>query len=115
VGQLMPNGSLVDFNTGAAGALNQFRYVVVNGRVGNLGRNTFVNDWTQDYAFSVERIFPIPHVEHHQLEFRAEGINPFNHPNPGVVSTDLLDPGFMNRDIQFRGGRILNLWLKYRF
>jgi outer membrane receptor protein involved in Fe transport len=115
VGQLQPNGSLLDFNTGAAGTPNQFRYVVVKGRTGNAGRNTLVNDWTQDYAFSVERLFPIPHLEHHQLEFRAEGINPFNHPNPGLVSTDLLDPGFLNRDIQYRGGRILNLWLKYRF
>ncbi len=115
IGQLQSNGSIVDFNTGAAGTRDQFRYIVVSGRPGNTGRNTFVNDWTQDYAFSVERIFPIPHLEHHQLEFRAEGINPFNHPNPGVVSADILDPNFLNRDLQFRGGRILNLWLKYRF
>ena len=115
VGQLQPNGTLVDFNTTAPGTRDQFRYIVVDGRVGNVGRNTFVNDWTQDYAFSIERIFPIPHLEGHQLEFRLEGINPFNHPNPGLVSPDLLDPNFMNRDTQFRGGRIVNLWLKYRF
>ena len=115
IGQVMPNGSLVDFNTNAPGTRDQFRYIVVDGRTGNTGRNTFVNDWTQDYAFAVERIFPIPHLEHHQLEFRAEGINPFNHPNPGLVSTDILDPGFLNRDLQARGGRVLNLWLKYRF
>ena len=58
VGQLQPNGSLVDFNTGAPGTRDQFRYIVVSGRPGNTGRNTLVNDWTQDYAFSVERIFP---------------------------------------------------------
>jgi len=115
VGQVQPNGSLVDFNTGVAGTRDQFRYIVVNGRPGNLGRNTFINDWTQNYAFSIERIFPIPHLEGHQLEFRMEGINPFNHPNPGLVSPDLLDPAFMNRDTVFRGGRIVNLWLKYRF
>lgn len=105
----------VDYNTTAPGTASQFRYLAVNGRVGNLGRNTYRNDWTQDYTIAVERIFPIPHLEHHQLEFRAEGINPWNHPNPGLVSTDLLDPVFLNTDIVKTGGRILNLWLKYRF
>ncbi len=115
VGQIQSNGSILDFNTSAPGTFNQFRYLAVSGRVGNLGRNTFINDGTQDYAFAVERIFPIPRLEGHQLEFRAEGINPFNHPNPGLVTTDLQDPTFVNRDIQFTGGRVLNLWLKYRF
>lgn len=109
------NGTYTDLNTGASGTRDQFRYIQVTGRTGNLGRNTFVNDWTQNYSFAVERIIPIPHTEHHQLEFRAEGINPFNHPNPGLVSTDLLDSTFLNKDIQYTGGRVLNLWLKYRF
>jgi hypothetical protein len=108
-------GSYKDANSGAIGTRNQFRYVSVSGRPGDLGRNTFRNDWTQDYTLAVERIFPIPRLEHHQLEFRAEAINPFNHPNPGLVSTNLLDPVFMNNDIVFTGGRIVNLWLKYRF
>ena len=115
VGMAGPNGTYVDINTGATGTFSQFRYLQVSGRVGNLGRNTFVNDWTQDYSFAIERIFPIPHLEHHQLEFRAEGINPFNHPNPGLVSADLLDPTFLNKDIQYTGGRVINFWLKYRF
>ena len=115
LGMLNANGSLTDANTGASGTRDQFRYIQVSGRVGNLGRNTFVNDWTQDYSFAVERIFKIPHLEHQQLEFRVEGINPFNHPNPGLVSADLLDPNFLNRDITYTGGRVLNLWLKYRF
>ncbi len=115
LGMIGANGLFSDANTGAPGTRSQFRYILVDGRVGNLGRNTFVNDWTQRYSFAVERLFPIPHLEHHQLEFRAEGINPFNHPIPGVVSTDLLDPTFLNKDIQYKGGRILNLWLKYRF
>lgn len=115
VGRAGPNGTYTDYNTGVPGTRDQFRYITVSGRPGNLGRNTFVNDWTQDYSFAVERIFPIPHLEHHQLEFRAEGINPFNHPNPGLVSGNILNPGFLNKDIQYTGGRILNLWLKYRF
>ncbi len=115
IGQVQTDGTYVDANTGAVGTRNQFRYVSTMGRPGNLGRNTFRNDWTQDYTLAVERIFPIPHLEHHQLEFRAEAINPTNHPNPGLVSTNLLDPVFLNKDAVFTGGRILNLWLKYRF
>jgi len=115
LGMAGPNGTYFDAKTGAAGTRDQFRYIQVSGRVGNLGRNTFVNDWTEDYSFAVERIFPIPHFEHHQLEFRMEGINPFNHPNPGLVSADLLDPTFLNKDIQYTGGRVVNFWLKYRF
>ncbi len=115
IGQMQANGTVVDFNTGAPGSPSQFKYIAVSGRPGNLGRNTYRNDWTQDYSFAVERIFPIPHLEHHQLEFRAEGINPFNHPNPGLVSANILDPVFLNTDIVKTGGRIVNLWLKYRF
>ncbi|MBV9676095.1 MAG: hypothetical protein JO185_07160, partial [Acidobacteriaceae bacterium] len=115
VGSLLSNGTYVDYNTGAPGTRGQFRYIAVSGRPGNLGRNTFRNDWTQDYTLAVERVFPIPHLEHHQLEFRAEAINPFNHPNPGLVAPNLLDPVFLNKDIVYTGGRVLNLWLKYRF
>jgi outer membrane receptor protein involved in Fe transport len=116
IGLLDPTtGTYSDANTQAPGTRNQFRYVSVSGRPGNLGRSTFRNDWTQDYTLAVERIFPIPHLEHHQLEFRAEAINPANHPNPGLVSPNLLDPTFLNKDIVYTGGRILNLWLKYRF
>jgi len=115
IGLVQSDGTYVDANTGAVGTRNQFRYVSVSGRPGNLGRNTYRNDWTQDYTVAAERIFPIPQTEHHQLEFRAEAINPANHPNPGLVSTNLLDPTFFNKDLVYTGGRTLNLWLKYRF
>ncbi len=115
IGSVQDDGTYADFNTGAPGSRDQFRYLSVSGRPGNLGRNTFRNDWTQNYTLAVERIFPIPHLEHQQLEFRIEGINPFNHPNPGLVSTNLLDPTFLNKDIVYTGGRTVNLWLKYRF
>jgi len=115
IGSQLADETYVDNNTGAPGTRDQFRYIAVTGRPGNLGRNTYRNDWSQDYTLAVERIFPIPHLEHHQLEFRIEGINPFNHPNPGLVSVNLLDPNFLNRDIAKTGGRSVNLWLKYRF
>lgn len=115
VGTYAPNGSLVDFNTGAPGSLSQFRYIVPVGRVGNLGRNTFRNDWTQDYTLAVERIFPIPHLEGHQIELRIESTNPWNHPNPGLISPNIDDPTFMNKSLVYTGGRSVFLWAKYRF
>jgi hypothetical protein len=115
IGTYAPNGSLVDFNTGAPGNLSQFRYLAPVGRVGNLGRNTFRNDWTQDWTLAVERIIPIPKLEGHQIELRGEAVNPWNHPNPGLVSPDIDDPTFMDRSVAPTGGRILLLWAKYRF
>jgi len=106
---------LVDFNTGAVGSLSQFRYLVPASGVGNLGRNTFRNAWSQDWTLGVERIFPIPHLEGHQLEFRAEAVNPWNHPNPGLVSPNIEDPTFMNQSLAYTGGRSVFLWMKYRF
>lgn len=58
VGLLLANGNYVDYNTRTPGTRDQFRYIAVNGRPGNLGRNTFRNVWTRDYSLAVERIFP---------------------------------------------------------
>jgi outer membrane receptor protein involved in Fe transport len=115
VGTFAKNGSLVDFNTGAPGSLSQFRYIVPVGRLGNLGRNTFRNDWTQNWTLAVERIIPLPRWEGHQIELRGEAVNPWNHPNPGIISTDIDDPTFMNKSLSYTGGRSLILWGKYRF
>ena len=114
VGTYTPTG-LVDFNTGAPGSLSQFRYIVPAGRVGNLGRNTFRNDWTQNYTIAIERIIPLPRWEGHQIELRLESVNPLNHPNPGLVSPNIDDPTFMNKSLSYTGGRSVFLWGKYRF
>jgi hypothetical protein len=130
VGQINPDGSLVDWNTGAPGTPNQFRYIVTNvlgvGPSGNLGRNTFYNPGRQDYELALMRSIKIPHLEQHQLEFRAEAFNVFNHPNAGGGTTqdgstvpglsgNLNGTTFLNKDITFEGGRSVQLWLKYRF
>ena len=115
VGQYQADGSLIDSTTFAPGTANQFRYVILNSGNGNVGRNTFRNDWSQDWALSVSRIFPIRRFEHHQLELRGDVTNPFNHPNPGLLSTDVTDPNFMNAAVAKTGGRNMYVWLKYRF
>ncbi len=115
VGTYGPGNSLIDYNTGAPGSLSQFRYLVPASGLGNLGRNTFRNDWTQDYTIALERIFPIPHLEGHQIELRLESTNPLNHPNPGLVSPNIDDPTFLNKSLNYTGGRSVFLWAKYRF
>ena len=51
-----------------------------------------------------------------QLEFRAEGFNPFNHPNDTIrISTNISNPNFLNSDIAWQGHRDIRLWLMYRF
>lgn len=130
VGQINPNGTLSDWNTGAPGTASQFRYIVTNivadGPNGNLGRNTFYNPGRQDYNMALTRIIKLPRWENHQLEFRAEAFDVFNHPNAGGgttqdgasvpgISGNIDSPTFMNKDVTYEGGRTVKLWLKYRF
>jgi hypothetical protein len=121
IGQVHTDGSITDINTGVTGTFNQFRYLITTGHNGSVGRNTLTNPGRQDYTLAVTRSFHIPHLESHSLEFRAEAFNPFNHPNAGGgnnvggISGDITDPNFLNKDITIEGGRVMRLWLKYRF
>jgi hypothetical protein len=130
VGQINPDGSLTDWNTGAPGTASQFRYIATNvlgiGPNGNLGRNTFYNPGRQDYSMALQRNIRIPGLESQQLEFRAEAFDVFNHANAGGgttqdgssvpgISGNIDSANFMNKDITFEGGRSVLLWLKYRF
>ncbi len=133
VGQINPDGSLTDWNTGAPGTASQFRYIATNvlgiGPNGNLGRNTFYNPGRIDVNLALTRSVNLP-WEGHKLEFRAEAFNPFNHPNAGGgasidgnpleglvpgVSGNIDSPNFMNKGVSYIGGRYVQLWLKYRF
>jgi hypothetical protein len=116
VGQVVDKaGTLVDWYTGAPGTANQFRYIVPFSGFGNLGRNTVENPGTTDFTLAVSRSFPIPRLEGHRIEFRAEAFDPFNHANAGDLSGNVNDPNFLNKDVTFTGGRELRLWLYYRF
>jgi Carboxypeptidase regulatory-like domain/TonB-dependent Receptor Plug Domain len=131
IGQINPNGSLTDWNTNAPGTPSQFRYIATNvlgiGPNGNLGRNTFFNPGRQDYSLALQRNFKIPRLEGHQLEFRAEAFDVFNHPNagggttqdgssvPGISGNINNTATFNNKDVTFEGGRTMQLWLRYRF
>jgi hypothetical protein len=75
---------------------------------------------------ALTRVIRLPRWENHQIEFRAEAYNTFNHPNAGGgttqdgstvpgISGNLNGTTFLNKDITYEGGRSLQLWLKYRF
>jgi hypothetical protein len=73
------------------------------------------NPGTADWTLAVSRSFPLPKLEGHRIEFRAEAFNPFNHANAGDFVGSIQNPTFLNKDVTFYGGREMRLWLFYRF
>jgi hypothetical protein len=115
VGQFNPDGTISDYNTGASGTFNQFRYFVPVSGFGNLGRNTVENPGTAEWNMAASRSFFIPKTENQRVEFRGEAFNPFNHANAGDLTGTIQNPLFLNKDVTFTGGRELRLSLYYRF
>jgi hypothetical protein len=114
------SGNLVDFNTGAPGTANDFRYILFDpklGHQGNLGRNTFVYPGTINWDTSVIKRFKLPTEGDQNIEMRVDLFNVMNHPNLGVNGLDgnINSPTFLNVDATRRGGRTLVLWAKYSF
>ncbi|MGH9556315.1 MAG: TonB-dependent receptor, partial [Terriglobales bacterium] len=112
--------SITDLWNGNPGTANDFRYILNDlGLNGNVGRNSIYNRGRQDYNLSVIR--RIKFAERHQLEFRADFLNAFNHPNLGggpvasVSGDTFFDPLFLNNEVTRFGGRSIRLWLKYQF
>jgi hypothetical protein len=100
---------------------------IVNGSgVGNLGRNTIVVPGRSDLTFALQRTIKL-HSERHQLIFRAEMFNPFNHPYTGtpnfnlaaIVPATIATPNpkqtFGNYLLTEQGERDIRFWLKYQF
>ena len=116
----------VDFNTNfgadpVTGAFtatkDQFRYVVINGQLGDVGRNTFIGPGQWFYNTSVQRSFRF--MERQSLTLRMELFNAFNHPNlftdGGVNSYTIANSNFMNVASTINGNRQIKFWLKYAF
>jgi len=122
VGLDIGGGQLVDLWTGAPGTVSDFRYIFNTlGRNGNLGRNTIYNPGRQDWNLSAIKRFRMPYKEGHELEFRSDFFNAFNHPNAGggttapSVNGNALSSTFLNVARTYEGGRSIALWLKYTF
>jgi hypothetical protein len=104
---------------------NDFRYLVVLGQNGNVGRNTFFNPGSEIWAMSIQREFKMPfkHLESQAFLVRMEAFNPFNHANLGggegsgvsSVSGNITSPNFLNSSITSVGGRSLKFYLRYSF
>jgi hypothetical protein len=104
---------------------NDFRYLVTLGQNGNLGRNTLIGPGQWFYNTGVARNFQLH--ERHQLQFRAEFFNAFNHPNfftdvPGIVAPNgfneidtITGPNFSRTALTIAGARQMKFWLKYSF
>ncbi len=119
----------VDFNTnfggdplgGTAftGTKDQFHYVVINGQLGNVGRNTFIGPGQWFYNTSVQR--SLKFKERNSLTFRMELFNVFNHPNlftdtsGSLNSYSLANRNFMNVAGTIDGNRQIKFWLKFAF
>src|SRR5205085_4841521 len=73
------------FNTGAFSAPPAFTF-------GTAGRNIIDGPGTRAFTFSMTKAFRI--VEQHQLQFRAEFFNIFNHPLFGLPNTTFGVAGF---------------------
>jgi hypothetical protein len=128
VGFSFDGTSFVDFNssfgldaTGNFSATaNDFHYLVVLGKNGNVGRNTLYNPGRQDWAMSVQREFKIR--ERQAFLVRLEAFNPFNHPNLGggedgvpSVNGNILSSAFLNTSITSVGGRSIRFFARYSF
>jgi hypothetical protein len=134
VGFSLDGTNFVDFNSSFGldpttgnfvATANDFRYLVVLGPNGNVGRNTFHNPGRQDWAMSIQREFKLPFrsLESQAMLVRMEVFNPFNHANLGggegtgvpSVSGNITSPNFLNTDITSVGGRSVRFYFRYSF
>jgi len=99
---------------------SDFRYVVISGQNGDIGRNTFIGPGQIFYNTSVSRTFKF--LERQSLTFRLELFNAFNHPNlfTGGTPSDLnsysvANSNFLNTALTINGNRQIKFWLKYAF
>lgn len=127
VGFSLDGVHFVDFNTNFGGdpgggtnftgTKDQFRYVVINGQLGDVGRNTFIGPGQWFYNTSVQRSFRF--MERQSITLRMELFNVFNHPNlftdGGVNSFSVANSNFMNVASTINGNRQVKFWLKYAF
>jgi outer membrane receptor protein involved in Fe transport len=83
---------------------------------GNVGRNTFLGDRTENVDLSIFKDFRI--TERFQLRYRLQMLNAFNHPNFGIPNTITLDNAgttFFNFQENDGGRRTITMGLRLSF
>lgn len=125
-GMIYPYRScLLTFPNCTAQPASSFHFIIPATPNGTLGRNTYIGPGQWFYNTGVARTFKLH--ERHQLQFRAEFFNAFNHPNfftdaPGVANSagqnltfNAVLSTFGNFAQTIAGGRQMKFWLKYSF
>jgi hypothetical protein len=59
------------------------------GTFGNVGRNSLIGPHLQAIDMALHKQFAMPYNEHHQLQFRVEAFNVFNHPVWGLPNGNI--------------------------
>jgi outer membrane receptor protein involved in Fe transport len=101
----------VRFIVNGAGAASRF-----GTPFGNIGRNTFRGDRTENVDLSIFKDFRI--TERFQLRYRFQMLNAFNHPNFGIPNTISLDTAgttFFNFQENDGGRRTITMGLRLSF
>ena len=111
-------GVLFNNDTGAIVTANDVHWLVQPG-LGNVGRNSVINPGTINFTMAVTRHFKVPHLEGHDVAFRMEMYNPFNHKNNDFGEDfNVLDGKdfFLNSTQAVCDcGRLIKFQLKYAF
>jgi hypothetical protein len=83
-------------NQAPAGWYNRAAFVLAPfGQFGNVGRDTALAPGVFAINAEVHKNWVMPYNEHHQVQFRAEAFNLFNHPNWGGPNGNILSgPAF---------------------
>ena len=96
--------------------VNAFRLIAAGGadrRVGNAGRNVLTSAGVNNFDLQLFKNFRIR--ESHNLEFRWENFNAFNHTQWGAAGTNLETPALFGVISSTRTPRIMQFVLRYAF
>ena len=103
----------VQFFSNVTNAQNAFTAPIAGGP-GN--RNILSGPGFWDVDLALLKDFKMPWSEGQKLQFRAEGINVFNHTNFAAPGASLINPGtFGSITADVNGPRNLQLALRYSF
>jgi hypothetical protein len=109
--------TFADWNTDAPASKDSFKYLYIDGKNGNVARNSFRYPGSMGFDASILKDIRMPYREGHKVQLRMDLLNAFNHPNLGVsgLDGDITSDTFQDLPSTRRGGRSLLLWLKYSF
>jgi Carboxypeptidase regulatory-like domain/TonB-dependent Receptor Plug Domain len=120
VGVVSKTGVITALFSNAPVTANQVKFLMYpqnSGINGTVGRNSMYYPGLWTFDTSMFKRVKMPFNEAHQVEFRADLLDAFNHKNAGMAgfNGNLRTSTFDGLDSTIRGGRVIQLWLKYQF